>query len=348
MPASSARQPRAGLAPTFVCHVTRGGFLESAHRVHCAVVDAGGELLFGAGEPDLLVFFRSSAKPFQAMPLIRTQADALKLTDEEIAIISASHTAAPRHIEVVRGLQARLGLHEEQLACGFQWPRDKVTREDVRQGAPRSAIYNNCSGKHTGMLALALANGFSPEGYLDPEHPAQSLILDSVCEWTDLQRRPLAWGIDGCSAPTVRLPLSSIALAWARFAAHDAEPAAQRIRRAMMAYPEMIAGEGRIDTALMRATHGRIVTKIGAEGVYAIGLIDRGIGISLKVEDGASRAIPPTVVSLLDQLGLLNDDERAALAPFVRVPVRNYRDLLAGDISTTLELPAGARGLLRG
>ncbi len=343
---SASNAARAGVAPAFVCHVTRGGFLESAHRVHCAVVDASGALLFGAGEPDLPVFFRSSAKPFQAMPLVRAHADTLHLTDEEIAIISASHTAAPRHVEVVRGLQARLGLHEEQLACGFQWPRDKVTREDVRQGAPRSAIYNNCSGKHTGMLALAVTNGWSPEGYLDPEHPAQSLILDSVCEWADIPRRPLAWGIDGCSAPTLRLPLSSIALAWARFAAHDAEPAAQRIRRAMMAYPEMIAGEGRIDTALMRATGGRLACKIGAEGVYAIGLIDRGIGLSLKVEDGASRAIPPTVVSLLDRLGVLNAEEREALAAFATGEVRNYRDLLAGDITTDVQVPAAARGLL--
>ena len=344
---ASRRASVAGHSPAIVCHVTRGGFLESAHRVHCAVVDLQGRLVLGAGEPDLAVFFRSSAKPFQAMPLVRSRADALHLSDEEIAVIVASHTAAPRHVAVVRSLQHRLGLQEEQLACGFQWPRDETTQEAVRQGAPHSPIYNNCSGKHTGMLALAVSHGFSPEGYLDPEHPAQAMILDAVCEWASVPRRPLAWGIDGCSAPTVRLPLSSIALAWARFAARDAEPAAQRIRRAMMAYPEMIAGEGRIDTALMRATGGRLVTKIGAEGVYAIGLIDRGIGIALKVEDGASRAVPPSVVGLLDHLGVLDAAERAALAPFARAEVRNCRDLLAGDIFAEVVLSPDTRGMLR-
>jgi L-asparaginase II len=342
------RAPATFQYPAVAVRVRRGGALESTHRVHVTIADARAGVLAALGDPELPAFFRSSAKPFQAMPLVRTHAASLGMSDEEIAVTTGSHTAMPQHLSIVRGLLAKVGLTENALQCGFQWPRDPTSEAEVRAGAPRSPIYNNCSGKHAGMLALAVTHGWSPEGYLDSNHPAQALIVDTVAEWTGPVGGPRVLGIDGCSAPTMSLPVRAIAESYARFSAADVEPAAERIRRCMTTHPLLVAGEGRLDTVLMRVAGGAVVCKVGAEGVYAIGLVGRGVGIGFKVEDGAFRALPPAVIAVLLRLEVLDAEHVDALAIFARPEVRNHRDVLVGDMVAEVDLPADGWRAARG
>lgn len=317
-----------------VCRVTRGGVLESAHRVHAVVTDHDGQVLAAAGDPALRTFFRSSAKPLQTLPLIRTAADRLALTVAEIGITTGSHSGSARHVAVVRGLLAKAGLSDDALGCGFHVPRDAESAAAIAAGAPPSPVYNNCSGKHAGMLALAVSHGWPAEGYLDPAHPAQRMILEAVEEAVGAAGGPAEreLGTDGCSAPTLRLPLAAIARGFARLTRSDAEPAMRRVRDAMVAEPVLVAGEGRFDTALIRVAEGTLVAKGGAESVYGAGLVGRGIGIALKVEDGGTRALAPAVVAALAQLGILDAAQAAALAEYARPEVRNHRGLLVGRI----------------
>ncbi len=328
------------MSEPIVVHVRRAGVNESAHRVHLAVVREDGAAATACGNAQLPAFFRSSAKPFQAMPLVATRAETLQLTDEEIAITCGSHVGGARHLEIASGILAKVGLDHRALACGYQPPRDTASKDAVHAGADKTALYNNCSGKHAGFLALAVSHGHSPADYLNPEHPAQSMILANVREWTGVNGSTPDMGIDGCSAPTLRLPLRSMAHAWARFASPTVDPVARRIRSAMLAHPEMIAGENRFDTALMRAAGGRVVAKVGAEGVYAVGLVDRGVGLAWKVEDGAFRALPPAVIGVLIALGVLSASDADTMPDFRTPHVRNYRDLVVGDIVADVDTAA--------
>lgn len=328
------------MSEPILVRVRRAGRIESTHRVHLAVMRADGSLVAAAGDPDVPAYFRSSAKPFQAMPLVATRADALALSDEEVAITCGSHTGAPRHLAVAGGILAKVGLDHHALACGFQWPRDASSEEAVRAGAEKTALYNNCSGKHAGFLALAVSHGHDPADYLRPQHPAQDMILRSVAHWTGAANGGLDLGVDGCSAPTPRLPLRAIAGAWARFASPDADAVARRVRGAMLRHPEMVAGDGRFDTALMRTGAGSIVAKVGAEGVYAVGLVDRGVGLAWKCEDGAFRALPPAVLATLVRAGAVTDAAAQAMPQFRTPDVRNYSDLLVGDIVAEVDASA--------
>lgn len=333
--------------PDPLVRVMRGGRVESVHRGHVAVVDASGKLLAWAGEPRLLVFPRSAYKPFQAVPLVESGAwDRSGLGDEALALVAGSHSGTDRHAEVARSILGAAQADESALRCGSHPPYDDATAAALRaRGEDPAPIRHNCSGKHAGMLLLARHLGAPLPSYVDPRHPVQRRIFERFAEilgepWVDPEP-----AIDGCSAPTPRLPLTTLAhsfalLASGRDATGKEVPALARIRDAMRRHPEMVAGEGRLDTLLMRALPGAIA-KAGAEGVHATGIPDRGIGIAVKIEDGTRRALGPAVTSTLEALGLIGAREKAALAQHAGDRLRNFAGLEVGAVRGVVRLRAG-------
>jgi L-asparaginase II len=328
--------------------VLRGGIHECVHAVEGVVVDALGNVLAATARPDFPTFFRSSAKPFQMLPLVeRGHADALGLDDRLLALMSASHNGEPFHVEGARRILAACGRDEHDLECGFHFPEDAITTERLRLAPPedRTAIYNNCSGKHAGMIALAVREGWPVEGYSRPEHPVQQAALAAIADVSGVDAGRMPLGTDGCSAPNPAMTLLDMARGYARFAvARDDAPeprerALARVRRAMIAHPDMVAGTGRFCTALMRATNGRMVTKTGAEGLQCVGVPAQGLGIVVKARDGARRAVGPALVGWLSELGLIDAGEAQALDAFARPVITNHRNLVVGTLAAA-EFPA--------
>lgn len=281
----------------------RGGLIESHHRGRISVCDAGGKVLDSTGDPEAYAYARSSAKPFQALPLVLSgAADALGLTWEEIAVACSSHNAEERHLEAVRSILAKSGLDEGHLQSGPHPPMYPPAAEElVRRGEKPSSIHGNCSGKHAGMLAVCAHEGWDPAGYRHPDHPLQRRILDLVAGVCGLEPDEVLLGGDGCGVPSFAMPLRSLATGFARMATGEGLPrevadAARRVRDAMREYPFMVAGTGRFDTVVMGAEN--VLAKSGAEGVFAAGSPD-GWGMAIKVSDGAGRAVPPAASAVL-------------------------------------------------
>ncbi len=291
----------------------RSGLIESVHTVHVAAVDAGGRLLARSGDPGLVTFLRSAAKPFQALPLVEEGVAArFRLTTEELAVACASHGGEPLHLAVVRSILAKAGVPEEAFECGAHLPLHLESAHALlRAGRKAAPIHNNCSGKHAGMLALARSKGWPLEGYRLAEHPVQERMLAEVARWTGVSSEQIGVGTDGCGVACFSLSIRAVAFAFARFAAAAArnEPGPETIARAMGAHPFMVAGTGRLCSELIEATKGRILAKVGAEGVYGALDRERSIGIALKVEDGARRACEVALLVSLMELGLLTPDE---------------------------------------
>ncbi len=319
---------------------TRGGMVESVHRVSLAVVDASGRLLAETGDPALVTFWRSAAKPFQAMPLLLDGAAARFGFDQrELALACASHSSEPIHLEVVDGMLKKVGLTEKALACGTHPPLSPVIAELVlRHSMGMTPRWSNCSGKHTGMLALALTHGWPTAGYQDAAHPVQGRILQEVERWTDLSASQMRFGVDGCTVVCYGLPLRAMALAYARFGA-STEPAAVTLRTAMAAHPELVAGLGRLCTDVGQATRGAVIAKVGADGIYCATLPAAGIGIALKVEDGDMRSSAPALLGVIRQLverGLVALDWGALPPAALRhaaLPTVNTRGTVTGTLA---------------
>lgn len=282
---------------------TRSGHVESVHHVSVAVVDARGALVASAGDPERLSMWRSAAKPFQSLPLVRDgAADRYGFGTRELALSCASHSSEPMHREVCAGMLKAAGCEESQLACGPHPPLSQAVADEVlRQGTPLTPRWSNCSGKHAGMLALAKHHGWHPEGYERAGHPVQERILDEVAHWTGVERGALLQAVDGCTAVCFGLPLRAMALAYARFGVSELD-AARRLREAMWAHPELVAGTGRLCTELMAAGRGVVLAKVGAEGIYSAAVPALGLGLSLKVEDGDMRCSPPALLEVLRQV----------------------------------------------
>ena len=278
----------------------RGDRTESVHHVHVAVVDATGALVAHAGDPDLVTFWRSAAKPFQALPIVADgAAEHFGLDVRHLAIACASHSSEPAQVELVREFLARIGAAESDLQCGPHTPlSDAVARNYRARSVELTAVYSNCSGKHTGMLALARFHGWPSADYHRLQHPVQQRCLREVSRWTDLTEGAIGTAVDGCGVVCYALPVRRMALAYARLANADVIP------QAMVEHPELIAGEGRPCTEMMRASPGRVITKVGAEGVYSGVLLRERLGVSLKVEDGHGLAAALAMASVLGQLGL--------------------------------------------
>ena len=282
---------------------TRGNRVESRHRLTVAVVDADGHPVAGTGDWSQLTFWRSTAKPFQLLPLVeRGGIERFGLTREELALACASHNGEAVHQAVAREWLAHLGLQPEALACGGHRSLEaSVADEMLLAGATPGPLASNCSGNHLALLGLACLEGWPTEGYEVAGHPVQQAVEERVATWSGVGTDGIVWGIDGCTAAAVATRLDGLALAWARFGASTA-PAPTAIREAMLAHPYLIAGRGRLDTAMMQAWPGEILVKVGAEGVYAAALPRRRIGIALKVEDGDMRSAAIAMVGVMERL----------------------------------------------
>ena len=286
----------------------RGGLVEAVHDVHVAVVDAAGRLVARVGDPDLVTFWRSAAKPFQAMPLVEDGvADRFGLTAEDLALACGSHSSEPGQVTRVRALLAKTGCSERDLLCGAHAPLSETVAQDYQtRGVRLTAVYSNCSGKHAGMLALARHHGWPTGFYTRPEHPVQQRCLAEVSRWTDVPVGDVGTAVDGCGVVCFAVPLRSMAWAYARLAMADSSAANPQsaIVQSMLRHPELVAGEGRPCTELMRAHPGRVIAKVGAEGVYCALLTREGFGIALKVADGHAVASALAIAAVLEALGL--------------------------------------------
>ena len=324
--------------------VLRGAHVESQHRGSWVLVDADGSVLAGAGAFGAPFFLRSAVKCLQALPLLETgAAERFGFDEVELALCQASHNAEPCHTEPVLRVLERLGLGPDDLRCGPQVPGDPATRRALlAAGGEPGAVHNNCSGKHAGLLALALQLGVAPADYLDAESAGQRLIKTAVAELSGVDEQHIDHAVDGCSAPTWHVPLSGLATAFARVTNPDglaAERAAhcRRLTAAVGRYPELIAGNhGRICTAIGRASGGRLFPKIGAEAVYAVGEREGGRSFAVKLDDGGRRGLHAVVVALLEQFGFLSKAELDALGPWAERRVFNWAGLEVGRLEVDL------------
>ena len=286
--------------------VTRGGIVESVHRVHAVAVQDG-SVVAAAGNPELLASLRSSAKPIQALLLARARED---LDENDLAIASASHFGTPMHVEAVRTLLRNTGGDEGELDCGLQ------------DGRPPEPVYHNCSGKHAAMIAVCRAQGWPVEGYRLPDHPLQRALHAEVAASAELEPDDVATGPDGCGVLCFALPLERVAFAYSRFERIDG---GDRIAAAMRARPDLIGGNGGTDTELMRTLPGWIA-KGGAEGLMCAASAD-GLGIALKAADGNSRALRPALAAFASELGF-------DLSGFAELPIYNTHGDLAATVSS--------------
>lgn len=334
--------------------VTRGDLVESRLRGDIAVVDAGGDLLARAGDPHRVVYFRSSAKPFQALPLVTSgAADAFGFGPTELAIACGSHDATPDHQRVVARMLDRIGLDETALGCGIAPAADPAEQARDTLGLVwPSQVRCECSGEHAGMLAACVHNGWPTEGYWQRDHPLQQQIAGVVARVTGMAEADLVVATDGCSLPTFGAPLRCFAAAFALLAkpaaappvrVGDDGPALDRLRAAMVAHPEMIGGETTLDTALIRHSRGRFVAKLGAEGLLCIGVPERAIGIAITVESGSDqRAFGPTALAVLDALGLAAPDFAEAIRTERAGPVTSFRGEPVGELRAVFDLAGAA------
>jgi L-asparaginase II len=308
--------------------VVRGGFTESVHHGRVAITGPDGSLTASLGAAEDTFFPRSSVKPLQAIGMMRLGLD---LPPELLALVCASHTGEPFHVEAVRKLLARAGLTEAALQTPAEWPIDEDARQAVqRAGGTPQSITMNCSGKHAGMIVTTVLNGWPLDSYRDPEHPVQQGILAAIADLTGDQPGPIA--VDGCGAPLAGMTLTGLARAFGRIAAATGSSPEARVAAAIRTHPERVSGTHRDERDLLRAVPG-LVAKSGAEAVYAAGLPD-GRGIALKIDDGSTRARPVLMAALLLRLGFDHETVRQQARPPVLgrgEPVGELRAVLPAD-----------------
>lgn len=340
-------------APEPLVEVTRGGITESRHRGHIVAVEPEGKVVAYIGAPETVTYLRSSAKPHQAIPLIASgAADRFGFTEKEIALACASHSGEPIHVEVAASMLKKIGLPSSALKCGTHEPfSPEVSRQMREEGEEPNVLQNNCSGKHAGMLATALHLGAPIETYDEPTNPVQLAIGKTISRFSGIAVEDIAVGVDGCGVPVFGITVKAMALIYARLIAppvqfdESTRDACARIVSAMTSYPELIGGTtDRLDTEIMRAAPGRLVSKVGAEGVYTLGVLPsedwpRGLGIALKIEDGDDhRARPTVVIESLRQLGILADESLEAVSRYAFFPVRNRRGDVVGEVTAEFKL----------
>ena len=326
--------------PPILVEVTRGSEVESRHRGEIAVVDEAGTVRHHLGDPEAPVCMRSLAKPFQVLPLITTgAAQAFGFGPEELALMSGSLSGQDFQVALVEQILARIGLNPGVLQCGSHPPLHRPTAQALAQaGAKPTPLHHTCAGKHASMLALCVHQGWPLEDYLNPVHPVQQLILQTVADMVGLDPADIPVALDGCSAPVFYVPLRGIARGFARLAAAPPDSPEGTLMAACLNHPRHIAGDGRLETLIMQALPGRIFAKTGAEGGFALALAQEGLGVALKIEDGASRALGPAIIETLHQLGLLTPMAQEALTPQWRPVLQNHQEQTVGEIKPAFAL----------
>jgi L-asparaginase II len=335
--------------------LTRGELVESLHYGSIAISDSQGRLVGWYGDPHTKTFLRSSAKPFQALPFIEQNGqDFFDLSLGEIALICASHSGTDQHVSTIQSIQKKTGVSESELQCGIHPVFDSATGEKIRErGEELTSNRHNCSGKHTGMLAFAHMQNWSVSDYLELDHNVQIKILSTFSEMSGVPVDEIVVGIDGCSAPNFAVPLHNTALAYARLCdpedlSDDRAAACKTITSAMTSNSFMVGGPGRFDTRLMEVSSGQIVSKGGAEGYQALGIMpgalgpdSPALGIALKISDGdlRSRARPAVSLEILRQLKVLNPAQEKELSEYGPTrPLKNFREIEVGESNPVFQL----------
>ena len=334
---------------TLMAEITRGGLVESSHLGHAVAVDGNTEMVAWAGDPETRMFFRSSAKPFQAIPLVASgAADVYGFTTAELALASASHNATTRHQEVVASMLAKAGLQESDLQCGITAPLDEEEKARVTLGLIQpSLIQCECSGKHAGMLATCRHRGWPIESYLEPDHPLQQEIRSILAMACGVPADTLDVGIDGCGLPTFGAPIRAFAAAYAVFADPDGarwdgpppyRSALYRLQEAFAKHPELVSGDGEIDTTIMRATGGRVLAKLGAEGLLCMAIPERRLGVAVSDTSGSERGLGPGAVAVLRELELVDRGVLAMLQEELCPVVQNFAGQPVGETRNVLSM----------
>jgi L-asparaginase II len=328
------------MANPVVAEIRRGSLVESRHRGSIAVVDADGSIVLALGSVDTLVYPRSAVKAMQALVLVESgAADRFGLGEEALALACASHGGEPGHVAVVERMLAAAGLDPSALACGVHWPSHAPSAQALaRSGASATALHNNCSGKHAGFLCVACALGVEPRAYTEPGHPVQRAVKAVFEDLAGIAIPDAHRAVDGCSVPTWAMPLSALARGFARFGSGqgmgpERAKAAQRLRAACAAKPWHIAGTGRFCTAVMERFGDRAFVKTGAEGVFCGAIPGAGLGVAIKIDDGAARAAEVAMAGVIARFVPLDDEDRAALDRLLRPALRNWNGIEVGAIA---------------
>ncbi|HRI02188.1 MAG TPA: asparaginase [Pyrinomonadaceae bacterium] len=331
-----------------LAHVIRGETVESVHSGHIIVLDGERNTVGSIGDPSTITYFRSACKAFQAIPCITSgAADAFGFTADKIAMACASHSGENVHVELASRMLEKIGLSETDLRCGVHIPfNESAAKNMLRVGEEPTQLHNNCSGKHAAMLAFAKHIGADLDTYNQADNRIQKRILRCIADFTEIPEDSIATGIDGCCAPNFAIPLTAMAVSFINLMSptkfHESiQAACARVVEAMMKYPELIGGSERLDTMLMQAAPGRLVSKVGADGVWCGAVLPcdkwpTGLGIALKVADGDDyRGRPVIVVEILRQLGILGVDDLADLSPS---PIKNRRGDVVGKVAPVFDL----------
>lgn len=320
-----------------LAEVTRGDLVESIHYGAVAVCNTEGKLIAQAGNADYVTYIRSAAKPFQALSLLENQADLyFDFSKEELALMASSHSGEEEHIKLLEGLLKKINVPIEEMKCGYYSPFCKSKE-------PLTALHSACSGKHAGMLALARFKHWPTQDYLHINHPVQQLLLNVSADFADIKPQEIPLGIDGCGVPVYAMPLWRMALSYARLSEPSGlalvrKEACRRLVYAMTQKPFFVAGTKRLATDLMNVLGSRCVAKDGSEGIFCMGLPEKGWGIAVKIADGNPRAAGPIVIELLSQLGLLTDDEKDKLAMHRLIEIKNAKNDIIGEIHSVVPL----------
>lgn len=334
------------MPPAILANVVRGDTIESIHRGHLICMDGKGEKILNLGSTETVTFYRSACKPFQALPFITSGAcDALGYSEEEVALACASHSGESRHVRIAQLMLERAELMEPHLRCGPHQPfNEKEAERMLREGEHPTQLHNNCSGKHAAMLAMAKHIEADLATYEAIENPVQQAILETISLFSEVPVKKIKIAIDGCAAPNFAVPLSAMARSFLNLISppesfpDDVRAACARLVSAMSNFPELIGGVERLDTLLMQAAPGKLLSKVGADGAWLCAVMPsekwpNGLGIALKIEDGDDRRARPVVaIELLRRLGVIAADDLAEISP---MPIRNRRGDVVGQVSAS-------------
>ncbi len=321
-----------------MCKIMRGDFIESMHVAYAVVVDGEGKIVQNWGDPNYLTCIRSSLKPFQASASIVAGAtEAAGFTTKELALMCASHNGEDIHVKTAQSMLNKLGYDMSHYECGSHTPYDKKSKHElIKQFKKPTALHNNCSGKHAGMLCLAKHLNVAPSGYTHVDHPVQKAIMNQVKIYSELNDFPME--VDGCSAPIPFMPLYNIAIMFQKLAGSN-YPELNVLYDAMVSNPMIVAGTNRFDTDFISAMAGRAVTKVGGEAVRGLGIRKENgevFGIALKVLDGNQRCSPQAMMGILSEMNLLSSDEKSQLAKYQKTNLKNHNKLSVGSIEVEI------------
>lgn len=324
-------------------HVYRGEEIESIHRGDIVAVDKCGSIVFSYGDPYKRTYWRSAAKPFQVIKFVESGGiEKYGLKSNELALMTSSHGGEEKHVETLESILSKICKSVSDLDCGVSRPmNEKRYKEMLMSGEPFSAATNPCSGKHSGMIGLGVIKGIPLENYIDKEHPIQQIMIDTICDVANIDKKDLGIAIDGCGVPVFALPIYNMALAFSKLSKpHDMtnprDEALSKIGNGMVSEPFYVAGTRRLDTVIMEETKGRILAKLGAESVYCMTVMDKGIGIALKTEDGGYRALDSIAPVLLYKHGYIDKDEYRAIESRLPLEIKNHRGQVVGRLVSAL------------